>query len=591
MITLALFRLAAIALGLQAVALPAMAQGAAAAPASSPPGPITVFIAKKIITMDPGWPEATAVAVRDGKILSVGSLDDLQPWLKSAPHKIDRTFASKILLPGFIEPHGHPILASTTYNLPLLTYLPTDNPYGKDFPGVKTQAAVADALRKYVALAKSPDETVLAWGYDVIAMGGKHLDKTQLDQISTTQPILIWDASEHYVYANSAALKKYKINKEDIAKSGVGAGADGEPNGQFLGVTALRRIMQEPLNDLLQPAVAYKNVRYLMDLSRKNGITTTSDLTFGNINLEMEQFVNNKYFNDPASPMRVVQVADTTAFAALKGDQAVAFVLGLTKGNTDRIILNGAKVFADDAYLSHSMRMANPGYIDSSKGVWVTAPDKMAVAWLPWWTSGLQMHAHSNGDEANTATLKALAELMNAHPRVDHRFTLEHFGISSPDQIYKVKALGAFVGANPYFLYNRADFSVPYIGERARINPRLKSMVDAGVLTALHSDSPVGPPKPLEMAWIAINRISRAGKVDGPAERVSVDQAMRMVTINAAVMLGVDDRVGSIVPGKFADFAVLDQDPYAVPKVQIKDIAVWGTVSGGRVFPASEIRQ
>jgi predicted amidohydrolase YtcJ len=511
--------------------------------------------------------------------------------LKAAPHKIDRTFASKILMPGFIEPHGHPILASTTYNLPLLTYLPLDNPYGKDFPGVKTQAAVVDALRKYVAQAKSPDETVVAWGYDVIAMGGKHLDKTQLDRISATQPLIIWDASEHYAYANSAALKKYKITKEDIAKNGAGAGADGEPNGQFLGVTALRRIMQEPLNDLLQPAVAYKNVRYLMDLSRKNGITTTSDLTFGGINLEMEQFVTNKYFNDPASPMRVVQIADTTAFTALKGDQAVAFVQGLTKGNTDRVILNGAKLFADDAYLSNSMRMENPGYIDGSTGVWVTPPDKMVATWLPWWKSGLQLHAHSNGDVANTATLNALAELMRVYPRVDHRFTLEHFGISSPDQIFKVKALGAFVGLNPYFLYNRAAFSAPYIGERARINPRLKSMVDAGVLTALHSDSPVGPPKPLEMAWIAINRISRAGQVDGPAERVSVDQAMRMVTINAAVMLGVDDKVGSIVTGKFADFAVLDQDPYAVPKVQIKDIKVWGTVSGGRVFPASEIRQ
>lgn len=575
-------------------------------PAFAAESPITVFVAKKIITMDPGWPEGTAVAVCGGKILSVGSLADVQSWLQPGNHTINDQFKDKILMPGFIEPHGHPILASTCYNLPSLSSLPVDNPYGPPTPGVKTIEEVASALSKYVAQAKSPDETVLTWGYDVIAMGGKHLDKTMLDKISATQPILVWDASEHYCYANSAALKKYKVTKEDIAKHNIGAGADGEPNGQFLGVTALRRIMQEPLNQLLQPDVAFKNVRYLMDLSRQNGITTTSDLTYGGIDLTMEEFVNNKYFNDPASPMRVVQIADTTAFTALKGDQAVAFVESLTRKNTDRIILNGAKVFADDAYLSHSMKMANPNYIgqcscclslkrsnpneiDEGGGVWVTPPDKMVALWLPWWRSSLQMHAHSNGDIANTATLDALAELLKALPRFDHRFTFEHFGISSPDQIMRVRTLGGIIGCNPYFLYNRAAFSRPYIGERAVINPRLRTMVDAGVITALHSDSPVGPPKPLEMAWIAINRLSRSGEVAAPQERVTVDQAMRMITINAAYLIGMDGKIGSIGTGKFADFTVLEQDPYAVDKEKIKDIKVWGTVSGGRIFPASEI--
>ena len=236
------------------------------------------------------------------------------------------------------------------------------------------------------------------------------------------------------------------------------------------------------------------------------------------------------------------------------------------------------------------MKIASPTYIDGSDGVWVTPPEKMVETWLPWWKSSLQMHAHSNGDIANTATLNALAELLKIYPRFDHRFTFEHFGISSPDQVMRVKTLGALICCNPYFLYNRAAISAPYIGERAFINPRLRTIVDAGVIAALHSDSPVGPPKPLEMAWIAINRISRSGEVYAPQERVSVDQAMRMITINAAYLLGMDSKIGSIVTGKFADFTVLEQDPYAVDKETIKDIKVWGTVSGGRVFPSSEIR-
>ena len=89
--------------------------------------PVTVFVAKKIYTMDPGWPTATAVAVRDGKVLSVGSMDDLQPWLKGRKYQVDDTFKDKILMPGFIEPHGHPFLGGVLMNLPLLTYFDSPN--------------------------------------------------------------------------------------------------------------------------------------------------------------------------------------------------------------------------------------------------------------------------------------------------------------------------------------------------------------------------------------------------------------------------------------------------------------------------------
>ena len=98
---------------------------------------ITVFKAKQFHTMDPGWPDATVVAVQDGKILSVGrTMDDLQPWLKGREFKLDETLKDKIVLPGFIEAHGHPLLGGLLLNFPLLSYLPTSQPYGPDFPGL-----------------------------------------------------------------------------------------------------------------------------------------------------------------------------------------------------------------------------------------------------------------------------------------------------------------------------------------------------------------------------------------------------------------------------------------------------------------------
>jgi predicted amidohydrolase YtcJ len=561
------------------------------APQTQAHGAVTVFIAKKIVTMDPGWPSATAVAVKDGRILSVGSLDELKPWLDREPHTIDRTFADKILFPGFVEAHGHPMIGGTSLTRPLLTYLPTPNPYGPPFPGVKTKAAALAKLKEYVSKAKSSDETVLVWGYDVVAMGGEHLSKNDLDMISTTQPILVWDASEHFVYANSAALQKYKVTREDTKINGVMAGADGESNGQFLGTTAAERILAEPVGALFQPEVVLKNVRFLMDLTRRSGVTTTSELAAGKVNIDLEIAILDRYFNDPNSPMRAVVVTDGATMAATKGDQAIEFVKDLALRNTDKLIFHGVKFFADDAFISLGMDVENPGYVDGRKGLFITPPEKMIETFRPWWEAGFQIHVHTNGNGSNQATLNALDGLMKIKMRADHRFTMQHYGMSTPEMARRLARLGGVASVNPYYLYHRSEFNAPYVGsDRAYTAARLRSLVEAGVPTAMHTDTPVAPPSPLEEVWIAVNRFGLSGVVRGPAERVTVDQALKMVTIDAAFSLGVEDKVGSVAAGKFADFAVLEQDPYAVPKEKIRDIKIWGTVVGGRVFAANEIR-
>jgi predicted amidohydrolase YtcJ len=561
------------------------------APAAETSGPITVFTAKKIITMNPGWPEATAVAVRDGKIISVGTLEDLKPWLDKFPHVIDKTFKDKILTPGFIEPHGHPIVGGMSLTRPLLTYLPTPNPYGPDFPGVKTHDEAMTKLRDYVAQAESPDQPLLVWGYDVVAMGG-HLDKTDLDKISTTQPILVWDASEHFIYANTPALRQAKITREHTKTDGIMAGDDGEPNGQFLGVNAALVILQPSLAKLLQPEVALKNTKFLMDLSRQNGMTTTSELVFGKINPDLEWAVIDSYFNAPDSPMRCVVVTDGVTFWESKGEKGIEYVRELQNRNTDKVIFNGVKFFSDDSFLSLGMEIDNPGYIGDYKGLFMVEPGAaMLEQWRPWWEAGFQIHVHTNGNAGNQATLDTLEALQKIKPRFNHRFTFQHYGISTPEQARMIATLGGVVSTNPYYLYYRGELTAPEIGtDRAYTAARLKTLVDAGVPTSLHTDTPVAPPFALEEIWIAVNRFGLSGKVLAPAERITVHQAMRMVTIDAAYTLGVEDRIGSIAAGKYADFAVLEKDPYTVAPEKIRDIKVWGTVVGGKVYPASEIR-
>ncbi|HYA34977.1 MAG TPA: hypothetical protein VEF03_05125, partial [Candidatus Binataceae bacterium] len=130
-----------------------------------PDQPIRIFTARRIITMSPGWPTAKVVATRGGRILSVGdALDDLKPWTDRHPFEINRSLEDKILTPGLIDPHQHPLLGALLPNLPNVAYLDTPQAYGPDVPGAKSEAEVFARLKKYDSALTNPSETLLAWG-------------------------------------------------------------------------------------------------------------------------------------------------------------------------------------------------------------------------------------------------------------------------------------------------------------------------------------------------------------------------------------------------------------------------------------------
>lgn len=564
-------------------------------PAQAQSGTVTVYAAKKIVTMDPGWPEATAVAVRDGRILSVGTLDDLKPWLDKYPHRIERQFENNVIYPGFVEAHSHPLIGGTSLTRPPLTFFPLANPYGPAFLGVKTRDAALAKLAEYVAASKDPNDIVLSFGFDVVAMGG-YLDKHQLDKVSTQKPIFVWDSSEHFVFANTAAMAKQGLTKDLATKMpGIGLGPDGELNGQFLGERAAQYVLTTSLQALMAPQIALKSIKYLSDLAQQAGVTTMSDLAFGLVDIELERQLLKTSFDDPSANQRVVVVVDGQTFARTYAANAIAEAQKLRASSTDTLMFNGVKFFSDDAFLSLGMEIQNPGYIHSDRyhGLFMfDTPVNFVAGMMPWWEQNFHIHVHTNGNAGNEATINALDQLQKAKPRFDHRFTFEHYGISTPEQARRVKALGGVVSVNPYYLYARGDLNGPEFGnDRAHTAARLKTLIDAGVVVSLHTDTPVAPPRPLEEVWIAVNRIGAiSGKVLGPAERVPVDRALRMVTIDAAYTLGIEDKVGSIQAGKFADFVVLGDDPATVTPGAIRDVPVLATILGGRVIKTSDTR-
>ena len=183
-------------------------------------------------------------------------------------------------------------------------------------------------------------------------------------------------------------------------------------------------------------------------------------------------------------------------------------------------------------------------------------------------------------------TLDVLQRLQEHRPRFDHRFTIEHYCFSTPAQARRLAALGGLASVNVYFVRYRAQMHADagFGPDRSEATGRLGSLVRAGATFALHSDFNlvVTPLSPLTAASVAVTRLGADGEtVLAPGERISVDRALRAITIDAAFVLNQDDSIGSIEVGKFADFVVLADDPYEVAPESLGDIEVVGTILGG----------
>jgi len=541
---------------------------------------VKIFIAKDIITLNKNNDSVEAIATQGSKIIKVGSKEELTSIYPDATLISD--YEKAIIVPGFIEHHIHPFLAAVTMNSEILAIEDWQLP-SKTSIGVRDRSSYLLNLSK-IEENHPENQSLISWGFHHYFHG--KLTRHDLDNISSTRPIIVIHRSFHEFILNTPAMDLLGINKnvftnleEDEHLANFEDGHFSE-RGAIIVLPALMQVLAEP-TELIKGL--QKTKKYL----HSNGITVignpgsmynkdlqaAKNLIFGNIDSPFESYFFPSALN-LSEQFEIHEVLDAAK------DQTK---WGLGKLN---YLPKHIKLFADGAMYSQNMVMRD-GYLDNHKGSWLMNLETFENLFRIFWDDGYQIHIHQNGDAALDRLLLTLEKNLARRPRADHRTTVVHFGYSAKDQLKKMKELGVVVSANPYYVTALSDlYSRKGVGyKRSQEMVRLGDAIEAGIKVTLHSDMPMAPASPLMLMHAAVNRDNFAGKVAGPNQRITKIEALKAVTINAAYILRLEKLYGSIEVDKYANFTILDKNPLKIKNNEIKNIQILGTVLKGDSHP------
>ncbi len=547
---------------------------------------VTIYTAKEIVTLDPEKPSATAVAVVNDRILAVGSLEELKAAAGEQPYSIDNTFADKVIVPGLIAQHDHPLLTALTMESEIIAIEDWVLPTGT-VPAAKNQDEYRIRLKEANAKLNNPNEQLFTWGYHPSFHGT--LTRSDLDKISKTRPIIVWHRSCHEFTMNTAALKAIGVDEAFVKTFSESAQEQSSYKDGHFWEQGMFAIVPKILPYIATPERLKSGLEFVQKFYHTNGVTLACEP--GGLYSRKLQEAENAVLSDPYSPFRFYFIPDGKSIYSLYPDNAIVETektLEWCHGMTT-MLPNRIKLFADGAIYSLAIQLRDPYVGDGFKGEWIMDPDLFAKAFKVYWDAGYQIHIHVNGDAGLDMLLNNLEANMRRNPRYDHRMVVVHFAVSSKDQVDRIKRLKAIVSANPYYITALADmYSKEGLGpERADNMVRMGDVERAHISYSLHSDMPMAPGQPLFLMDCAVNRTTMSGRVAGKHQRISREGALKAVTLEAAYSLGLEKEVGSIEMGKLANFTILAENPVNCTAAKIKDIAVWGTIHEGRKLPVN----
>ena len=528
-----------------------------------------------VITVDPKNPRAEAIAIRDGKILAVGSNVDVLA-LQGPETQLD-DLGGRTVLPGFIDAHGHFSMQAQ------MTFMRNIAP-----APVGAVRNIADLQREMRSQALAPMTQATGWvigfGYDDSLLAeNRHPTREELDAVSNELPVVALHVSLHLATANSKALELAGITAATKdPPGGVIRRKPGtqEPDGVLEESAMGMLLAQLPKAEgpqALLPLVAVQQTY------AQHGITTIQDGATDPATLKSLQ----KAASSGLLELDVVAFPLWTTAVESIADQPVGtYDNGLKIGGV-KIVLDGSPQ-GKTAFLSQPYEVAPEGMKAEYRG-YPSMPDPAVNQYVELFAAkGWPLLAHANGDAAADQLLAAVEAVAETRSAKDHRTVMIHAQTVREDQLDRMVALGiipSFFVAHTFFWGDWHRDSVLGKERAEKISPA-NTAGKKGLRYTFHNDSPVVPPDMMRLIWTGVNRKTRSGQTLGWQERVSPMEAIEAVTINAARQNFDEDTRGSIEKGKLADLVILQADPLTEPPESLAEISVTETIKRGKtIFP------
>jgi len=539
---------------------------------SSVMGADLVMVNGKVVTVDEKGTVAEAVAVKDGKIVAVGTTRQVKELANSGTNVID--LEGRLMLPGFIDTHEHCIRRG----------LQMDWVNCKS-PPRSSLGDVTEALRMK-AETKQKGEWIVGSGFDESQWGDKRFpNRHDLDKASTMHPIYLGRAGGHNSVANSLALELAGITKDTPQPPGGNIERDenGEPTGRLDEIAAMdmvRSLIPKP-SGFKEIELLAENWPTLEEQYLSWGLTTIHEAHIKAPEAQAYQVLNE----EGKLRIRIGLMLDgMTPYKGHATSDLSRQGLRPPFRWSDRLFVVGVKVGTDGAMGSltaalHEDYSNDPG----NKGIIRCTKEELTDEIVRCHVAGIRTCTHAIGDRAIDMTLDALEEAINSRPWPCHRHRIEHAGYVLPRQLERMAELGVNVSASIGFCYPIGDSHIAALGQdRLCGYYPMKSFRDHGIVAAGNSDG-FGDNYALTGIYGCVARKSRSGNYLCKDEAVPIMDAIKVYTWNAAYLEGSEDLKGSIEPGKLADFVVLDRDITAVDPEEIIETEVLMTIVGGDV--------
>lgn len=534
----------------------------------APPPDHRILINGTVLSLDDQDGVYEAISIRGTRIEQLGTTADIAELRERGTVVTD--LRGMTVVPGFIDAHGHfpgSGLAEVSADL--------------NSPPIGAVHSIADIQQLLAEQAERRGGWVLGFGYDdTLLAEARHPTRDDLDEVSTERPIYITHVSGHMGVANSVALEQLGITADSVDPVGgviVRVAGSRRPSGlleESAHMAAAQQAMDFGVMDFFKMAIA-ANREYIsrgVTLAQSGGVD--GRMTEGLALLTRLFLVSSRVV--------VFPMQDTL------GKELLAGTFDPSQHISRRFQIGPIKIVADGSIQGYTGYLSEPYHTPfhgdaEYRGYPIMPAEDLAELVARYHTAGYQMAIHGNGDAAIDDILDAFEAAQQQRRIQDPRLILIHAQMAREDQLLRMRRLGvtpSFFSAHTYYWGDRHRDIFMGPDRAARMSPT-GSSEEIGLRYSVHLDTPVVPMEPLQLLWSTVNRRSTSGEVIGPEQSVSVIDALKAMTIDAAWQIFRDDTLGSLVEGKFADLVILSGNPVDDPE-GIRDLEVVETLVGGR---------